>query len=404
MPKYSYIAKSLTTGETKSGIMEAKDEHLLAEMLRKEGLILIRTTLKKPKKDFLAPFLFRKVPLSEKMFFTRNLQVMISAGVSLPKAILNLAQQTKNPSFKKILEKINQALVKGEKFSNSLANFPDVFNEFYQQMVKVAEETGNLEEILKILAEQMEKENEIRSRIIGALIYPAVIILAMIGIGILMLIVVVPKLAEAFRELGAELPLTTKIVIGLGDFLSQKWPFLLSFLFFIVFLFPKIFKIKSIKKFFDKIFLKIPIVSGFLQKGNSATFARNLSYLISGGVPLPSALEITANTLESPLYKEALFSTVEKVRKGEKLSETLKNFQEIFSLTLIQMIEVGEETGETSSVLLKLAQFYEEELFNATKQLTSVIEPLIMFLIGGIVGFFAISMIQPIYSMLQAIK
>jgi type IV pilus assembly protein PilC len=403
MPKYFFVAKSLE-GQTKTGQREAKDIHQLASTLRQEGLVLIRAEVEKEERRFKISFPSFGVSLSEKMFFTRNLEVMISAGIPLPKAISSLKEQAKNKRFKKALEKIEEEIKKGTRFSDALSEFPQIFNEFYQSMIKVAEETGNLEEVLGILARQMERENEMKSKIIGALIYPAVVVLAMFGIGILMLIMVVPKLAETFKELEIELPLTTKIVIGLGNFLSQKWYLFFGILFFLVFFFFQILKTKAVKKIFDRISLKIPIISGIIQKTNSASTARNLSSLISGGVSLPRALEITANTLGNFLYKEALFSAVEKVKKGEKLSLALKPYQKIYPLTLISMIEVGEETGATSEILSKLAEFYEEEVSNATKNLVSVIEPVLMLFIGGVVGFFAISMVQPMYSMLQGIK
>lgn len=403
MPKYFYTARS-PTGESKSGVQEAKDEYQLAKTLRQEGLILIRAETKKEKKKFQIFFPSFGIPLSEKMFFTRNLEVMISAGIPLPRAILSLKEQAKNKKFKKALEKIGQEITKGTKFSDALSDFPNIFNEFYQNMVKVAEETGNLEEVLGILAKQMERENEMKSKIIGALIYPAVVILAMVGIGVLMLIMVVPKLAETFKELEVELPMTTKIVIGLGEFLSQKWYLFFGVLIFLVLFFLQILKTKTGKKIFDNLSLKIPIISGLIQKTNSASTARNLSSLISGGVSLTRALEITANTLGNFFYKEALISAVERVKKGEKLSLALKSYQKIYPLTLIQMIEVGEETGETSEVLSKLAEFYEEEVSNVTKNLVSIIEPVLMLFIGGVVGFFAVSMVQPMYSMLGAIK
>jgi type IV pilus assembly protein PilC len=403
MPKYSFLAKSLE-GKSEKGILEAKDEFELAKILKERKLILIRAEKIKEKRKFQISLPSFGVPLSEKMFFTRNLKVMISAGVPLPRAILNLSQQTRNKKFKVILEKISERIVKGEKFSEVLSHFPQIFNEFYQNMIKVAEETGKLEDVLETLARQMERENELRSKIKGAMIYPAVIVFALIGVGILMLVFVVPKLAETFKELGVELPMTTKIVISLGTFLANNFLILFFFFIFIIFLLSQFLKTKIGKRIFDKISLSIPIFSSLVKKSNSASTARSLSSLISAGVSLPRALEITANTLGNVFYKEALFQAAEKVRKGGKLSESLKPYQKIYPLTLISMIEVGEETGETSEVLSKIADFYESEVSDAAKNLTSIIEPVLMLIIGAAVGFFAISMVQPMYSMLQAIK
>jgi type IV pilus assembly protein PilC len=236
------------------------------------------------------------------------------------------------------------------------------------------------------------------------MIYPAVIVCALIGVGILMLVMVVPKLAETFKELEVQLPLTTTIVISLGTFLAKNFLFLFIFLIFLIFFLFQFLKTRIGKRISDKISLHLPIFSSLVKKSNAASTARSLSSLISAGVSLPRALEITANTLGNVFYKEALFQAAEKVRKGGKLSESLKSYQKIYPLTLISMIEVGEETGETSEVLSKIADFYEGEVTDAAKNLASIIEPILMLIVGGAVGFFAISMVQPIYSMLQAIK
>jgi type IV pilus assembly protein PilC len=401
MAKYFFEART-ASGETKEGELEAKDVYELARALRKEGLFLIK--IKEKKEGFKFSFPSFGVSLSEKMFFTRNLATMVGAGVSLPKALASLKEQVKNKKFKKAIGKIEEEVIKGKNFSDALSFYPQIFSEFYQNMIKVAEEAGNLEEVLEILARQLEKENELKSKIKGAMIYPAVILTAMFGIGILMLVMVVPKLAETFKELEIELPMTTKIVIGLGNFLSQKWYLALASLVLFFFFFYRFLKTKTGKRIFDTLLLKTPVVSGLIKKTNSATIARNLSSLLAGGISLPRALEITANTLGNIFYRQTLTAAAEKVRKGERLSLFLKSYQNIYPLTLISMVEVGEETGETSKILLKLADFYENEVSEATKNLTSIIEPVLMLIIGGAVGFFAVSMVQPMYSMLQAIK
>lgn len=404
MPRYFYTAKSFK-GELQSGLLEAKDEKSLARTLRQEGLILIRAEPEKGKKrKFEISFPSFGVPLTEKMFFTRNLQVMISAGLPLPRALQTLAAQSKSKKFKNALIDIAQDITKGKNLSDSLTRHSDIFSELFQNMVKAGEEAGTLEGVLKVLAQQMEKENALRSKIKGAMIYPAVIICAMIGIGILMLVTVVPKLAETFEELEIELPLATKIVINLANFLAQKWYLVIIILISLVFLFYQFLRTKAGKKITDALTLKIPIISPIIRKTNSAYTLRTLSSLISAGVSLPRSLEITSGTLGNIFYKEAIWQMVEKVRKGEKLSEALKPYENIYPPTVIQMVSVGEETGETTSILEKLADFYEEEVSNAAKNLTAVIEPVLMIIVGAAVGFFAVSMIQPMYSMLGAIK
>jgi len=405
MPRYFYTAQSLK-GESKSGILEVKDVHQLAKSLRQEGYLLVSATLeeetKKRKFEISLPFL-AGVGLKEKMFFTRNLQVMIGAGLPLPRALRTLAGQSKNKKFRKSLLETAEEIIKGKSFSESLAKYPDIFSELFQNMVKVGEESGTLEEVLKTLTQQMEREHDLKSKIKGAMIYPAVIICAMIGIGILMLVMVVPKLAETFEELAIELPFTTKLVIGLGTFLAEKWFLAILIIIGLLFLLRTALKTKKGKKLMDAFLLKIPIISPIVSKTNSAYTARTLSSLIVAGVPIVRSLEIISGALGNIYFREAIATAAEKVRKGGKLSEALSPYENLYSPLVWQMIAVGEETGETSEILAQLADFLEEEVTNATKNLAAVIEPVLMIFIGAAVGFFAISMIQPMYTMLGAL-
>lgn len=329
---------------------------------------------------------------------------MIASGLPLPRSLKILSEQTKNQKFKEAIRDVSEQITKGESFSKALSLHPDIFSELFQNMVKVGEEAGTLEEVLKVLTEQMERENEMKSKIIGAMIYPAVIIAAMIGIGILMLIMVVPKLAETFKELNIELPPTTKFVMFLGTFLAEKWYLFILIVIVFLILFRILLRTKFGKNLIDGLVLKLPIVSPIIKKTNSASTTRTLSSLIVAGVPIVRALEIISRTLGNVYFRKAMAEAAEKVKKGGKLFEALKPYQNLYPLLVIQMIEIGEETGETSTILSKLADFFEEEVTNTTKNMTAIIEPILMLFIGGVVGFFAISMVQPMYSMLQAIK
>jgi len=406
MPHYSYTAKSLA-GEEKSGELEAKDMHQLARSLRSEGLILIRANpesrKEKRKFEFSIPF-FNSVSLAEKMFFTRNLQIMINAGAPLPRAIETLASQTKNSAFKKALLDIREQIAKGKTFSENLSKYPSIFSGIFQSMVKVGEESGTLDEVLKTLALQMEKENELKSKIRGAMMYPAVILCAMLGIGVLMMITVVPELSKVFKELEIDLPAATQFIINLADFLSQKWYIFLLAVAVVIFVLFRAAKTKLGKRIVDRITISIPVISPIVKKTNSAAMVRNLSSLIAAGVPILKALEVVSDTLGNVYYKNAVLEAAERIKKGGKLSEALKPYSNIFPVTVIQMVGVGEETGETASVLAKLAVFLEDEVSNIAKNMASIIEPVLMVIIGIAVGFFAVSMIQPMYSMLGGIK
>lgn len=388
--------------------MDAKDEHELAALLRKEGYLVVSVQQaseeKRGKKiDWnVFSFLF-SVSLAEKMMFTRNLQVMVSAGISLPRALGILSLQVKSGKFRKALRDMGDKVTKGQNFSGALSQHQDIFQEFFVKMIGVGEESGTLEEVLKNITFQMEREYELTSKIKGALMYPMVVVTAMILIGILMLIVVVPQLAATFAELQIELPLTTKIVIGLGIFLSTKWYLLPFILLAFVLIARVLLKTKQGKIIKDFIFLETPVVSTIVKQSNTAYVIRTLSSLIASGVPLLQALEIIFRSVGNTSFQKAIADGCEKVKKGGKLSDALSSYPHLFPVTVIQMLQVGEETGQTADILRKLSDFYEEEVTNATKNLSSVIEPILMLIIGAIVGFFAVSMIQPMYSMLKAV-
>ncbi len=406
MPKYFYVAKSVG-GEEKAGEIEAKDEHQLAKTLHQEGYVLISVKTAKEKKQISfaisLPFL-NGVSLKEKLFFTRNLKVMISAGISLPRSLRTLAEVSGNKTFKKVLLEIIEEINKGQSFSGTLAKYPKIFSNLFCNLIKAGEESGTMEESLKNLTLQMERQNDLRSKIIGAMMYPAVIVAAVLGIGVLMLVMVIPKLAETFRDLGSELPLTTKIVMGLGDFMVQKWYLVILIIIIFIAATRIILGTKSGKRAFDRLSLKIPIIAPLVQKTNAAYTTRTIGSLLASGVPVMTALETTSGVLGNIYFREALIKSAEKVRKGEKLSAALKSFGSLYPPVVIQMLEVGEETGETSDILQKLADFFEEEVTNTTKNMSSIIEPILMLFIGGAVGFFAVSMLQPIYGVMGTIK
>lgn len=405
MAKFSYIAKT-QKGETQKGGATAENEFQLARILREQGLVLISAQeqgqAKKGKKIEI-PFLAR-VSLVEKMMFTRNLRIMVSAGISLPRALETLSLQAKSKKFRQTLLDIKDEIIRGKSFSDALKKHSDVFPELFFSMIKVGEEGGRLEEVLQILTRQMERDHELKSKIMGAMMYPVVIICAMLGIGALMLIMVVPKIAQTFQELNIPLPATTQFVIWLGETLAHKWYLVLGIIIALPILLWRLTKSKPGKKIMDTVLLRMPIISSIIRQTNSAYTVRILSSLITAGVPIAESLEILSGALGNVHYQSVMALAADEVRKGTKLSDVLKNYQRIYPLLVIQMVAVGEETGQTSEILDKLADFFEEGVTNATKNLASILEPIIMLLVGGAVGFFAISMIQPMYSMLGAIK
>ncbi len=404
MPTFYYTAKS-SDNKTKAGTMEVKDKHALAQALRKKGYILISIRnleeKKKKKKVFSISFgLFKRVSLINKLMFTRHLAVMIGAGFSLHQGLEVLAKQTENQNFKKILNKLVESLKKGQTLADSLANYPRVFNEFFVSMIRVGEKGGSLEEVLKILARHIKREHDLQSKIKGAMFYPTVILIAMIGIAILMMLVVVPKLTAIFTEMNVELPMATKVLIGISSFLSNY--FYIGVIVFLVgiFILIKFFRTKQGKRVVSLVFLKAPLLGKITKKINCARFARSFSSLMKSGVPVVESLKITSRTLGNVFYRDSLIQASDEVKKGKKIQESLEEHKNIYPVLVSQMIGVGEQTGELADIIDRLADFYEEEVKNITENLTSVIEPILMIILGGAVAFFAISMIQPMYSMM----
>jgi type IV pilus assembly protein PilC len=314
-----------------------------------------------------------------------------------------LGNQEKNKVFKKIILTIVEDVKKGVALADAMAKYPRVFNKIFVSMVRVGEKGGSLENILKILADQLEKDHKLISKIRGALMYPAIIVVVMIIIAILMMMFVIPKITMVFEEFGAELPLMTRVVIGISDFMAENILLTFGLLFGAVAALFGFYKSNPGKKVFHKIFLKAPVIGELITKVNSARFARILSSLLESGVSLVEALDITADTLGNLYFKEAVLEASKKVQKGVSLSDVLSDYEKVFPYLVIQMVQVGEDTGQTPEILFKLAEFYEDEVEQTTQNLSSVIEPILMVVIGAAVGFFAIAIIQPIYSMMELV-
>jgi type IV pilus assembly protein PilC len=407
VPTFIYKAKA-QNGTEKSGVLEAATKSDLALQLHQEGYFLTSVSLAGHEKTispasrfFNSIRLWAGVSLAEKMIFSRHLAVMIKAGLALPRSLEILSVQTKNSYFRQVINAVKDNVSRGQNFSESLAKYSDVFSEFFISMVKVGEAAGNLDDILISLASQMEKDHELRSKIRSAMIYPAVIVVVMVGIGILMMVTVIPKLSATFAELNLILPWSTQLVMGVSSFLSNHLIISLIIIVFAVLLFRLFLKTGAGKRAADRIILNVPPFSGLSRKINSAYFARNLSSLIEAGVPILNALQIVAKTLSNSFFQDSLVWSSQQVQKGEPLSRVLQSFPQLYPAMVAQMIEVGETTGTLSGVLIHLAEFYEGEVTDITKNLSSIVEPILMVIIGIIVGFFAISMIQPMYSMMN---
>ena len=403
------------------GTKEAASEQELAQQLRSEGLLLVRTTIQgqkgkrgtsnQPKVDGKKQSGFSKrlenistVPLVARMIFARHLGVMIRSGFSLAPAIGVLASQTKNKKFMHILEHVREQVEAGKSLSDSFQEHIHIFNQLFVSMIRVGETAGNLDEVLFILADQMKKDHDVRSKVKGAMMYPAVIVVAMVGIGIAMMVFVVPNLAKTLESFGVALPATTQFVIGISYVMSNYTLWIIGGFFVLIVGFIRGRKVLAFKKVSHWLMLRAPIVKQLTQKVNSARFSRIFSSLLKSGVPVVEALEITSRTLSNYYFQSSLADVAKRVQKGERLRENLGLYPHIFPPMVSQMVGVGEESGTLADVLADLAEFFEDEVADTTKNLTSIIEPLIMLVVGGAVGFFALAMMQPMFSLISGVK
>jgi type IV pilus assembly protein PilC len=273
----------------------------------------------------------------------------------------------------------------------------NVFGPLFINMIESGEISGNLEKVLKILARQMARDHELRSRVRGALIYPVIVFGALIAVGVLMMIWVVPTLTQTFTELGIVLPVTTRIIIASSNLLLHYGWYVAGLAILLLAVLLRLLRSPVVRRVTDTLILKVPIFGPLVQRFNSARFARTLASLISSGIPITRSLEVTASVLGNVNFRAAVEAAREAIGRGHQLAGVLQERPELFPPLVIQMIQVGEETGTLSRMLLRLALFYEEEVAAITKNLSSIVEPVLMIIIGSIVGFFAISMIQPIY-------
>ncbi|EKD58253.1 MAG: hypothetical protein ACD_56C00165G0008 [uncultured bacterium] len=408
MPKFIYTAKGYN-GQTKGGEIVAQDEKNVAQQLRGEGYLVTSISMVKEevegadgKKGFMNYFV--SVPLKEKMVFARNLSIMVASGLTVSKAINNLALQTENKAFRKILLDIFEEIQGGKALSEGLAKYVDIFGELFVNMVRVGETAGNLDEVLKIVAVQLEKEHDLKSKVKGAMIYPAVILTVMFIIGIIMLTFVLPKLMGVFKDMDAKLPAMTQFIVDLSNIMKNNSLMVIVFFVFIALFLQYFLRKPAGKKAISWISIKFPIFSPLVKQMNCARFARIYSSLLRSGVGAVDALKIISRTLTNHYYQEVLLGSVEDIQKGVSLSKILSDHPDIFPVLVSQIVQVGEETGKTEVVLLQLAEFYEDEVDQITKNLSAVIEPLLMVIIGAAVGFFAVAMLMPMYSMLDNVK
>lgn len=407
MPLFNFKA-SKPTGETYTGSREAANKSALYQQIKLEGDTVISAEehgAKKLSSGFKLSFggLFGKIKMVDKIMFAKNLGTMIEAGLPLARALSVLERQSKSVKFKTVVSTLNADIGKGSALSEAMAKHPAVFSSLFVSMVKAGEESGGVTEALKIVAGQLEKAYTLTKKIRGALIYPIIIITIMIVIGALMLIYLVPTLTATFRELNVDLPTSTKLVIFVSDFLKHNIIVTLLGLIVLGVGVSLFLRTPRGKRLMDTVILHIPLISGIVKNVNSARTARTLSSLLSSGVDVLVAVRITRDVIQNYHYKVVLQEAEKNIEKGDPISNIFLTHEKLYPVFVGEMVNIGEETGKLSGMLSNVAQFYEDEVEQKTKDMSTIIEPFLMVLIGVAVGFFAISMLGPMYSLSDAI-
>jgi len=403
MPKFTYTGQD-KDGKSVTQIVDAVDRFAVYEIARVAGNTVASV---EAKKKFAVKSLFNvekleyaisRVKDDELVMITRNLGSMLKAGLPLTRALTVIERQSKNPRLKGVMTDVVDRINKGEQLHSALALYPKVFSDLYVAMIKAGEESGGMAESLKTLSMQMERSSSLRKKIKGAMMYPSIVLIVLVIIGILMMLYVMPSIVGTFEGLDVELPGTTQFLIMVSNFMNDHTIIALSGIvgFFVGIIYSA--RTKTGKKVLSWIIPRLPVIGTMAKETNAARTARTLSSLLSSGVDVIRALEITGQVVQNYYYKEIIAEAAVRVEKGTALSEIFIEREDLYPVLVGEMILVGEETGGIADMLKELAGFYENEVEQKTKDLSTIIEPILMVVIGGVVGFFALAVIAPIYS------
>jgi type IV pilus assembly protein PilC len=403
MPTFTYKALRKEDNTSYENTVEAKDRFEIYNIVRKEGGQVISVTESK-KINVLTGDIghyFAHVGEADKIRLTRNLSAMLIAGLSLIRALNVIERQSKNSKLKLVLKEMQQNIQQGSDLNSAMARHPKVFDSLMTAMVKAGEESGSLSESLRIISDQTERSYELKKKIRGAMIYPSVILTVLLGIGVLMMMFIVPTIAGTFEDLGVELPMSTQIILKISYLLTHYTiPMLLGGTLFVTLL-VMVSKTAQGKRFFETIFLHIPVIGELVKETNSARTGRTLSSLLSSGVNVVQGLEITEEVLQNTYYKEVVNAVKKRVQKGSPMAEVFIENEKLYPPLVGELVAVGEETGNLPTMLQEIAGYYEKEVDQKTKNMSTIIEPLLMLVVGGAVGYFAVAMLQPIYSVVE---
>ena len=401
--KYIYQARD-KQGKIETGTVEASSKEAAALLLQKYNIFV--TSIKEQSPVFLRAeniSFLNKVSKKDLAIFSRQLAVLVQSRVPITQSLRSLAIQVKKPSFREKIMKIAQLVEEGNPLSEAFAAYPDVFNVFYVSLIKTGEASGKISESLYFLSDHLEREADISAQITSALIYPIFVISVLLLVIPMVIIFLMPRLIDLLKETTAKPPLFTQMMIDFYGFLTNYgWILLVGFIFLVLFIIYY-FTTKEGKKRYDELSLKLPFIGGFFKKIFLIRFAESISTLISAGLSINNALKITKNTVGNSVYKKIITETEEGVSQGEKISSVMVKYPDYAPPFVVQMIQVGEETGTLDKNLLEIVNFYNKEVQRAIVTFTALLEPVLIIFLGIIVALLAISVIGPLYGALGTI-
>lgn len=398
MLTYSYTARDPATGKKVKAEVEADNEQAAARLIKQEGLSALDITVKDPSAGRFARFTNR-TKTGDKVIFSRQLSTLIDAGLPIIQALRTVADQTKNKPMQLVISKVISDVEGGSTLSVSMSKYPNVFNQVYISMVAAGETSGTLDVSLERLANQQEKDAELVGKVRGAMIYPVIVILVMIGVVSFMLVKVLPQVQVLYDGIkGAELPMITQVLLAASNFLIKFW-WLMAVLFVsAVVSIIKWYKTPAGRLFFDRLKMKAPAVGQLFMKLYMARFARTGTTLVGSGVPLIQTLEITARSVDNVHVEEAILQAAEKVKGGKALSVALQGNPNFLDL-VPQMLKIGEDSGAIEQMLAKTADYYEKEVDQQIRTVSSIIEPVMMVILGVVALVVIAAVLLPVYNL-----
>jgi type IV pilus assembly protein PilC len=402
MPIYNWQGRT-REGAKKKGVLEAGNEAAVTAQLRSQGILPTKVKLKPKDVEEIFTFLQKGVKTKDLVVFTRQFAVMIDAGLPLVQCLQILGDQTENPTLARILKDVRNEVESGATFAESLAKHPKVFDALYTNLVAAGEVGGILDTILNRLAIQLEKADKLARQFKGAMVYPITVSTIAVAVIVLLLVKVIPVFEKMFADFGGTLPGPTQAVIGLSDWMQANLVYLLCIVSAIVFSHAQgRARSKGYRYKTDQLMLKLPIFGNIVKKVAVARFTRTLGTMIASGVPILDALDIVAKTAGNMVIEEELQNTRASISEGKTIAEPLQD-SKVFPGMMVQMIAVGEETGNMEVMLNKVADFYDDEVDVAVSALTSMLEPVMMVFMGGSIGSILIAMYLPIFTIADTI-